>query len=207
MYKNFKITEEEKKQILESHMSHGYKKPLNESSNKEYNQIDTCASMGIKTVGYCDTQGKKPVKSCAELGVKTPGYCYVDTKQPVPNMAPKSGNSIKEDDSNNQNSEEFIKVKFFDKRIEEFEDEIINLIEDAKDNFYNLKDVSFDVDMESSQKFDKLVGMIVNKIEGFADELRMEYLDKEPSDDQIMNQPGSEGGVSYKSDDDNFQGR
>jgi hypothetical protein len=30
MYKNFKITEEERQQILESHMSHGYKKPLNE---------------------------------------------------------------------------------------------------------------------------------------------------------------------------------
>lgn len=30
MYKNFKITEEERQQILESHMSHGYKKPLKE---------------------------------------------------------------------------------------------------------------------------------------------------------------------------------
>lgn len=30
MYKNFKLTEEEKNQILEMHQSNGYKKPLNE---------------------------------------------------------------------------------------------------------------------------------------------------------------------------------
>lgn len=65
------------------------------SSSKEYNMIDTCASMGIKTPGYCDTQAKKPVKSCASMGIKTPGFCYVDTKKVVPNLAPKSGQSIK----------------------------------------------------------------------------------------------------------------
>jgi len=65
------------------------------STSKEYNMIDTCASMGVKTPGYCDTQAKKPVKSCASMGIKTPGYCYVDTKKVVPNLAPKSGQSIK----------------------------------------------------------------------------------------------------------------
>jgi hypothetical protein len=30
MYKNFNLTEEERKQILEMHMSHGYKQPINE---------------------------------------------------------------------------------------------------------------------------------------------------------------------------------
>ena len=30
MYKNFKLSEEEKKQIMEMHKNHGYKKPLNE---------------------------------------------------------------------------------------------------------------------------------------------------------------------------------
>jgi hypothetical protein len=64
-------------------------------SGKEYNMIDTCASMGVKTRGYCDTQGKKPVKSCASLGVKTPGFCYVDTKKPIPNQAPPTTNKIK----------------------------------------------------------------------------------------------------------------
>ncbi len=34
MYRNFNITEKEKKQILESHMSHGYKKPLMEQSTQ-----------------------------------------------------------------------------------------------------------------------------------------------------------------------------
>lgn len=33
MYKNFNITEEEKKQILESHKRYGYGKPLNEQSS------------------------------------------------------------------------------------------------------------------------------------------------------------------------------
>jgi hypothetical protein len=30
MYKNFNLTEEEKKQIMKMHKSHGYKKPINE---------------------------------------------------------------------------------------------------------------------------------------------------------------------------------
>lgn len=30
MYKNFNITEEERKQIMEMHKSHGYKQPINE---------------------------------------------------------------------------------------------------------------------------------------------------------------------------------
>lgn len=59
------------------------------SSSKKYNTISSCASMGVKSPGQCDTQGKKPVKSCASFGVKSPGYCYVDTKKPVPNQAPK----------------------------------------------------------------------------------------------------------------------
>ncbi len=33
MYKNFKITEEEKQKIMEMHQSHGYKKPMNEQSS------------------------------------------------------------------------------------------------------------------------------------------------------------------------------
>jgi hypothetical protein len=69
---------------------------ISSSSSKEYNMIDTCASMGVKTPGYCDTKGKKPVKSCASLGVKTPGFCYVDSKKPIPNQAPKGKDSIKE---------------------------------------------------------------------------------------------------------------
>jgi hypothetical protein len=57
--------------------------------------IALCADLGVKTVGYCDTKAKKPIKSCAEMGIKTPGFCYVDTKQPVPGIK-KSTNTIKE---------------------------------------------------------------------------------------------------------------
>ena len=51
---------------------------------KKGNMIDKCANMGVKSPGYCDTVGKKPVETCAKLGVKSPGYCYVDTKKPIP---------------------------------------------------------------------------------------------------------------------------
>lgn len=39
MYKNFNLTDEERKQIMEMHMSHGYKTPLNELDRKEVNLI------------------------------------------------------------------------------------------------------------------------------------------------------------------------
>ena len=60
-----------------------------EEQSKKNNTIKTCASMGIKSPGYCDTQGKKPVIGCASLGVKTSGYCYVDTKKPIPSYLSK----------------------------------------------------------------------------------------------------------------------
>ena len=52
--------------------------------SKKKNMIAKCASMGVKSPGYCDTVGKKPIETCAKLGVKSPGYCYVDTKKPIP---------------------------------------------------------------------------------------------------------------------------
>jgi hypothetical protein len=39
MYKNFKITEKERQQILESHMSHGYRQPLNELGSGEIDLV------------------------------------------------------------------------------------------------------------------------------------------------------------------------
>jgi hypothetical protein len=82
MYKNFKLTDEERKQILEHHSQYGYRQPLNEQSTKN-DKVASCASLGVKTPGYCEVKSKKPVKPCSELGVKTPGYCYADTKQPI----------------------------------------------------------------------------------------------------------------------------
>ena len=81
--------------LTESDLTKLVSRVIKEQS-KGFNTIASCASMGVKSPGQCDTQGKKPVKSCASLGVKTPGYCYVDTKKLVPNMAPKGKGSIKE---------------------------------------------------------------------------------------------------------------
>jgi hypothetical protein len=39
MYKNFKLTDKERKQILESHMSHGYRQPLNELGDREIDLV------------------------------------------------------------------------------------------------------------------------------------------------------------------------
>jgi hypothetical protein len=74
--------------LTEADLTRLVSKVIKEQS-KKYNTIGSCASMGIKSPGQCDTQGKKPVKTCASFGVKSPGYCYVDTKKPVPNQAPK----------------------------------------------------------------------------------------------------------------------
>ncbi len=87
--------------LTEAELTNLIKKVIQEqatikSSSNEVNLIDTCASMGIKGLGYCDTKEKKPVKLCKDLGSNSKGYCYVHTKQPVPNWAKaKSGQSIK----------------------------------------------------------------------------------------------------------------
>lgn len=39
MYKNFKVSEQEKKQILEMHGNHGYRRPLNESPQKDLDPL------------------------------------------------------------------------------------------------------------------------------------------------------------------------
>lgn len=65
------------------------------TTSQQNNMIALCSDLGVKSPGYCDTRGKKPIKSCAEMGIKTPGYCYVDTKQLVPGIK-QSTNTIKE---------------------------------------------------------------------------------------------------------------
>ncbi len=40
MYKNFSLTDQERKQILQHHKSHGYKKPLNESMEGHVDELD-----------------------------------------------------------------------------------------------------------------------------------------------------------------------
>jgi hypothetical protein len=47
MYKNFNLTEEERKQILEQHSSYGYRKPLNEQGQGMWYQKYGCIMDGI----------------------------------------------------------------------------------------------------------------------------------------------------------------
>lgn len=61
MYKNFKITEKEKQEILESHMYHGYKKPLNETEVKPINELDSKDIDLIRGVPDFKTQTGRPV--------------------------------------------------------------------------------------------------------------------------------------------------
>lgn len=136
MYKNFKITDEERKEIMEQHKSHGYKKPLKESS-------------------------------------------------------------IKEDDSNNKSEVDFLIMKFFDKKIEEFEYDMRDLFDESNDKFFQQRDLHSGFE---------LIEKVINKIESMASQLKAEYVEREPSDDDIYNQSGSEGGVSYGKGDQ-WQGR
>jgi hypothetical protein len=86
------------------------------TTSQQNNMIALCSDLGVKSPGYCDTRGKKPIKSCAEMGIKTPGYCYVDTKQLVPGIK-QSTNTIKEQgttpkvDDNSMLSEQLSRIK------------------------------------------------------------------------------------------------
>jgi len=64
MYKNFKITEEEKKEILESHKSHGYNTQINEqaqefdeggkmSANRRFDSVITLMYSHLSDMMYC----------------------------------------------------------------------------------------------------------------------------------------------------------
>ncbi len=95
MKKIVSLTEVQLKDIINRVVSEQLKDMVSSVASSQNNTIALCADLGVKTVGYCDTRAKKPVKSCAEMGIKTPGICYVDTKQPVPGLK-KSTNTIKE---------------------------------------------------------------------------------------------------------------
>lgn len=49
MYKNFRLTDNERKEIMESHKSHGYKKPLNELGDKEIGVVRGKPDLKLKT--------------------------------------------------------------------------------------------------------------------------------------------------------------
>jgi hypothetical protein len=80
MYKNFTLTDEERKEILEQHASHGYKKPLNEQTtiNMDIVQGQTIKIkkyLGTTSNLYSDPQNKKFVKQIRfdEMFVQTNG--------------------------------------------------------------------------------------------------------------------------------------
>lgn len=52
MYKNFSISEEERKQILESHRNHGYGKPLKEQEESNENNLELNDTVYINIDNY-----------------------------------------------------------------------------------------------------------------------------------------------------------
>jgi len=110
MYKNFRLTDQERKEILEQHQSKGYKQPLKESTlENSVNEMSLtpddidenlgmlariAAPMAASYVGskMADTneeddmtQEKTPsnLVACSALGVKFAGLCDKVTKRPV----------------------------------------------------------------------------------------------------------------------------
>ena len=48
------------------------------------NDIKLCSEMGIKEVGFCNSNGKKVrFGPCAKLEIKSPGMCEFTTRKPV----------------------------------------------------------------------------------------------------------------------------
>ncbi len=54
MYKNFKLTDEERKQILEQHSMHGYKQPINEQAATPNQRLAMAKGYGPINPAYAD---------------------------------------------------------------------------------------------------------------------------------------------------------
>lgn len=69
MYKNFNLTDEERKQILESHSAHGYKKPMNEApiTNAIKSAVPSTQQTSNSPLAF-DCKAKRITKN--ETGVK-----------------------------------------------------------------------------------------------------------------------------------------
>jgi len=59
MYRNFNLTDEERKQIMEQHAAHGYKKPLNEQKLTDNQRLAVQKGYGPVSVEYADQLGKE----------------------------------------------------------------------------------------------------------------------------------------------------
>ena len=62
MYKNFNLTDEERQQIMESHKSHGYKKPLNETADNSLDVNEGEMNIVKKTINTI--LRKNGIKKC-----------------------------------------------------------------------------------------------------------------------------------------------
>jgi hypothetical protein len=87
MYKNFKLTESEKEQILKQHSNHGYKKPVNEQNELDNDEprsngglvVDDNIFITIKTF-YVDVfyeENRDPVTVTVSRGSKNEAYFEV----------------------------------------------------------------------------------------------------------------------------------
>jgi peptidoglycan hydrolase-like protein with peptidoglycan-binding domain len=59
MYRNFSLTDEERKQIMEQHAAHGYKKPLNEQSLTNNQRLAMQKGYGPVDAAVADQLGKE----------------------------------------------------------------------------------------------------------------------------------------------------
>lgn len=59
MYRNFSLTDEERKQIMEMHQSHGYKAPINEQTLTDNQRLAVQKGYGPVSTQYADQLGKE----------------------------------------------------------------------------------------------------------------------------------------------------
>jgi hypothetical protein len=83
MYKNFKLTEEEKSQILEMHQSRGYRKPIKEQNNNDEmgNSIETSIPDPVKDL--FKNYGLKLTQK-RNQGLSDSGYSLIFDLEQVP---------------------------------------------------------------------------------------------------------------------------
>ena len=70
MYKNFILTESERKEILKQHKNHGYKKPLNENYRRQRVEFANGSTVSIQanSFAYCQPQNNEGPYEEVELG-------------------------------------------------------------------------------------------------------------------------------------------
>ena len=93
MYRNFNLTDEERKQIMEQHAAHGYKKPLNEQKLTANQSLAVQKGYGPVSVEYADQLGKEgkllataPNNQPAQNSASAPAGAAAEVKAPDINV-------------------------------------------------------------------------------------------------------------------------